>query len=180
MLRNKNKHSPVDHFDEIFVSGQPELRKIASYLKRSDESITLNVTALVNETYVKLRQGASDVESELHLRQRAGRAMRQILADAARRRAAEKRGGDGSIQFVCWDDNMEQFVRNDWELLALDAALTELASLDPRQSDMVEWHFFGGLTWNEVAGCLGISLATVEREWRMLRAWLAEQIQQNR
>lgn len=170
--------SAADRFDELFIAEQPELRKIASYLKRIDASVTLNVTALVHEAYLKLREGAPDVHSEVHLRQRAGRAMRHILADAARRRAAEKRGGDGSIEFVCWDDNLEQLARNDRELLALDAALSELALLEPRQAQMVEWHFFGGLTWNEVAQCLGISLATVERDWRVLRAWLAEKVRQ--
>ena len=75
---------------------------------------------------------------------------------------------------------MEQFAANDRELLALDAALTELASLEPRQADMVEWHFFGGLAWSEVAECLETSIATVQRDWRMIRVWLAERVRQYR
>ena len=171
---------PAEQLDELFALSQPQLRAIASFLKRRDRNATLNVTALVNELYVKLREGAPVIHSELHLRRLAGRAMRQILADAARRRIAQKRGGADDVQFITWDENIEAFVKSDRELLALDAALTELSGLERRQAEAVEGHFFGGLTWDEVAECQGVSTATVQRDWRMVRAWLAEAVAKNR
>lgn len=167
---------PSEQFDRLFLADHSKLRELASYLKRRDASATLNVTALINEAYLKLREALPEVQSELHLRRIAGRAMRQILADAARRRAAQKRGGDGSIAFLQWDENMDAMGNTSEDVLALDAALTELEQMDPRQAEMVEAHFFGGLSWPEVAEYLGTSLATVEREWRIVRAWLAEQV----
>ena len=104
MTPEKENRDRVERLNEFFVLDQSKLRELAFALKRLDRSATLNVTALVNQAYLKLREGAPDVESQLHLRRMAGQAMRQILADAARARAAQKRGGDGSVQFVNIDD----------------------------------------------------------------------------
>lgn len=169
---------PAEQLDQMFALSEPQLRVIASFLKRRDRSATLNVTALVNELYVKLREGESVIHSELHLRRVAGKAMRRILADAARRRLAQKRGGD-SAEFVTWDESVEALVKTDREFAALDSALDELALADPRQAEAVEQHFFGGLTWDEVAESQGLSSSTVLRDWRLVRAWLAEAIANN-
>ena len=174
MSPQKDECRRTEALDQLFAMSHSQLRQLAAYLKRFDGSLTLNVTALLNETYVKLREAAPNVESLLHLRRMAGKAMRNILVDAARQRKAEKRGGD--IQFVAWDENLEPFAKDDQEFLALDAALDELAAMDPWQSELVESHFFGGLSWSEVAQSLGVSIATVERDWRIIRAWLHQTI----
>ena len=114
---------PAEALNEYFALSHGQLRQLAAYLKRADGSLTLSVTALVNETYVKLREATPDIQGLLHLRRMAGKAMRQILADAARRRKAEKRGG--GIEFVAWDENMEHLAKNYREFLALDAALSD-------------------------------------------------------
>lgn len=101
--------------------------------------------------------------------------MRQVLIEAARRRQAEKRGGKGAV-FVTFDEALETPVSTDDELLALDGALEELARLNPRQAQMVEGRFFGGLDVAETAQLLDVSEATVLRDWRAARAWLAVQL----
>jgi RNA polymerase sigma factor (TIGR02999 family) len=98
-----------------------------------------------------------------------------VLIEAARRRKAEKRGGRDAV-FVTFDEALETSVSSDEELLALDSALTELATLNPRQAQMVEGRFFGGLDVAETAQMLEISEATVLRDWRAARAWLAVQL----
>ena len=179
MPTEKTAEKNVTKLDELFVLDHAKLREVAFAVKRMDRSATLNVTALVNQTYLRLREGTPDILSALHLRRIAGQAMRHILADAARARAAQKRGGDGSIQFVTVDASTEHLVSNDKELLALDDALDRLATLNWRQKEIVECHFFGGMNWREVADYMDLSLATVEREWRGVRGWLREQLSRN-
>jgi RNA polymerase sigma factor (TIGR02999 family) len=116
-------------------------------------------------------------DSALHFKNIAARAMRQILIEAARRRSSQKRGGNGSAVFVTLDDStVEAIAANDKELLAVDAALNELGRMNPRQAKVVECRFFGGLEIPEIAELLGTSEATVLRDWRAARAWLACEI----
>jgi RNA polymerase sigma factor (TIGR02999 family) len=104
----------------------------------------------------------------------AARAMRSILVDHARSRGAVRRGGDRAR--LPLDDAVALFESRSTDLLALDEALEELAKHDERQTRIVEMRFFGGMTTAELADVLGISTRTVEREWRMARAWLRRQI----
>jgi RNA polymerase sigma factor (TIGR02999 family) len=165
--------------DHLFSVTYEELRRLASTVKRGDPSATITPTALVNEAWLKLA-GSPELASTspLHFKRIAARAMRQVLVEAARRRSAEKRGG-GDVAFVTFDDALAQPVTASHDLLALDAALEELARLNPRQAQMVESRFFGGLEVSETATLLGVSEATVLRDWRAARAWLARELRRN-
>jgi len=175
--RPQRKHS----LDDVFSATYEELRRLASAVKRSDFNASLTPTTLVNEAWLRL-QGSPGLafESALHFKRIAARAMRQILIEAARRRHTQKRGGDGSAIFVTLDDSIaEATAASDKELLAVDAALDELAHMSPRQAQVVESRFFGGLEMPEIADLLGVSEATVLRDWRAAKAWLACQIRQS-
>ncbi len=162
--------------DELFSAAYEELRRLASSVRRGDPSATLSPTALVNEAWLKLR-GAPEVAltSRLHFKRIAARAMRQVLVEAARRRHARKRGGRDAV-FVTFDDSIGDGATWAADLLGLDTALEELARLHPRQAVMVESRFFGGLDVAETAELLGISEATVLRDWRAAKAWLAHEL----
>ena len=159
--------------DQLFSLAYEELRRLASSVKRGDPSNTLSPTALVNEAWLKLAK-APDVAatSRLHFKRIAARAMRQLLVEAARRRNAHKRGGDGAVIFVSFDDSLDRAATGRENLLSLDAALTELARLAPRQALIVESRFFGGLEVREIANLIGVSEATILRDWRAAKAWL--------
>lgn len=162
--------------DHLFSVTYEELRRLAASVKRSDPNASLTPTTLVNEAWLKLA-GSPELAatSPLHFKRIAARAMRQVLIEAARRRQAEKRGGKGAV-FVTFDEALETPVSTDQELLALDGALEQLAKLNPRQAQMVEGRFFGGLDVAETAQLLEVSEATVLRDWRAARAWLAVQL----
>jgi RNA polymerase sigma factor (TIGR02999 family) len=104
--------------------------------------------------------------------------MRQVLIEAARRRKADKRGGDAA--FVTFEDSMGDSATAADELLALDAALDDLARVSPRQATMVEARFFGGFDLQETAALLDVSEATIQRDWRAARAWLASELTMQR
>ena len=100
--------------------------------------------------------------------------MRQVLIEAARRRNAHKRGGEGEAIFVVFDDALHAVVTGEKDLLSLDIALEELARLEPRQATIVETRFFGGLEISEISALLGVSEATILRDWRAAKAWLGQ------
>jgi RNA polymerase sigma factor (TIGR02999 family) len=159
--------------DDLFSATYEELRRLAASVRRYDGSLTLNPTALVNEAWIKLaRTPAVADTSPLHFKRIAARAMRQVLVEASRRRHAHKRGGPDAI-FVMFDDALGVAADLSEDLLGLDAALNALARMDARQARVVECRFFGGLEVAETAELLGISEATVLRDWRAARAWLA-------
>jgi len=161
--------------DLLFSLTYEELRRLAACVKRTDPSVTLSPTALVNEAWIKLaRSPEIRVESPLHFKRIAARAMRQLLVEAARHRNARKRG-DGAL-CVTFDEALAAAPSTEADLLALDSALLELARLDPRQALIVESRFFGGLDVGEVASLLEISEATVMRDWRAARAWLSARL----
>ena len=162
--------------NDLFSLAYEELRRLASSVKRGDGSNTLSPTALVNEAWLKLAKSPPlGAESPLHFKRIAARAMRQLLIEAARRRTARKRG-DGEAIFVSFDDSFAASPSNERQLLALDEALSELARLDPRQAAIVESRFFGGLEIREIAALLNLSEATVTRDWRVAKAWLARKL----
>lgn len=163
--------------DELFSVTYEELRRLAASVRRDDPSATLSPTALVNEAWLKLA-GSPQVASttRLHFKRIAARAMRQVLVEAARRRHAGKRGG-GQVA-VTLDESLDGGSTSGGDLLALDEALEALARLEPRQAMMVESRFFGGLDVTETAQMLGVSEATVLRDWRAAKAWLARELRQ--
>jgi RNA polymerase sigma factor (TIGR02999 family) len=149
-----------------------ELRRLASaYLRRERPDHTLQPTALVHEAFLRLvDQRAVRWQNRAHFFGIAAQAMRRILVDHARAHGAEKRGaGDRRVSL---DDTLLVTGAPDVDLLALDEVLTRLATIDPLQSRIVELRYFGGLTLEETAEVMGISPATVGREWTMARAWL--------
>jgi RNA polymerase sigma factor (TIGR02999 family) len=162
--------------DYLFSVTYEELRRLAHSVCRSDPSATLSPTALVNEAWLKLVNSPHlDCASQLHFKRIAARAMRQVLVEAARRRNAEKRGGGEDVTFITFDESMGGASCGD-ELLALDAAMEELARMHPRQAMMVESRFFGGLEVGEIATLLDVSEATILRDWRAAKAWLAQEL----
>ena len=172
--------APLDssELDDLFSATYEELRGLAARIgARGGE--TLNPTALVNEAYLRLaRSRGLRIESDLHFKRIAARAMRQVLVEAARRRHAQKRGG--GQQMVTLDEGLDGMAQTSQEVLALDAALLELHGLAPRQATVVELRFFGGLELTETATLLDLSPATVTRDWRAARAWLARELREAR
>lgn len=165
--------------DLLFSVTYEELRRLASSVRRSDPGATLSPTMLVNEAWLKLASSPpAAVSSRLHFKRIAARAMRQVLVEAARRHSAEKRGAD--VAFVTFDDALATTVSHADEFLALDAALEELRLAHPRQAMMVESRFFGGLDITETAELLEVSEATIVRDWRVAKAWLAHELHQHR
>lgn len=164
--------------DALFSATYEELRRLASSVKRGDGCLTLSPTALVNEAWLKLAASRNlNPESPLHFKRIAARAMRQVLVEAARRRTAQKRGGGAAL--VTFDEGLTAGLETADDVLGLDAALEELARLEPRQALMVEYRFFGGLDVRETAEALGVSEATILRDWRAARAWLAQALRRD-
>ena len=162
--------------DDLFSAAYEELRRLATSVRRDDPAATLSPTALVNEAWLKLADSPAVAKtSPLHFKRIAARAMRQVLVEAARRRNAEKRGGGAPV--VTFDDAMSG-VTTATDVLGLDAALEALARIEPRQALMVESRYFGGLDVAETAQLLGVSEATVLRDWRAAKAWLARELRQ--
>jgi RNA polymerase sigma factor (TIGR02999 family) len=162
--------------DDVFSAAYEELRRLAATVRRGDPAATLSPTALVNEAWLKLADSPAVARtSPLHFKRIAARAMRQVLVEAARRRNADKRGG--GVAVVTFDDAMRGLTTAD-DVLGLDAALEALAQIEPRQALMVESRFFGGLDVAETAQLLQVSEATVLRDWRAAKAWLARELRQ--
>ena len=136
----------------------------------------MDPTALVHEAWLKLSgwDGIHAV-SQLHFKRIAARAMRQVLIDDVRRRKAAKRGGANDVLITMSLSPEPTLVVED-ELIALDDSLDKLARMNPRQATMVESRFFGGLDIPEISELLGISKATVLRDWRAAKAWLAQEV----
>jgi RNA polymerase sigma factor (TIGR02999 family) len=163
--------------DALFSATYEELKRLAASVRRSDPLATLSPTALVNEAWMKLAGSPPlGATSRLHFKRIAARAMRQVLVEAARRKRAGKRGGGAAV--VTLDEGTQALATGADELLALNTALDELARVHPRQATLVESRFFGGLDVNETAALLRVSEATVLRDWRAARAWLAQELRQ--
>ena len=164
--------------DHLFSVTYEELRRLASTVRRSDPMTTLNPTALVNEAWLKLSKSPKiAATSPLHFKRIAARAMRQVLVEAARRRSSGKRGA-GAEMTVTFDEAVQRKPSGGEEILALNSALDSLALMNPRQAVLVESRFFGGLDIPETATLLNVSEATVQRDWRAAKAWLAHELRQ--
>lgn len=146
-------------------------KKAAAYLRRERSGHTLQPTALVHETYLRLiDQKRVAWQNRAHFLGVASQLMRRILVDHARSRQARKRGGAGTR--VTFDEDLAPAASGGLDILAFDAALAELAALDSQQARIVELRAFGGLGVEETARLLGISGATVKRHWAFAQAWL--------
>lgn len=150
-----------------------ELRALAGrYFRRQRSDHTLQPTALVHEAFLRLvDQTHAQWNDRAHFFAVAAQAMRQILINHALARAAAKRGG-GRARIALAED-LAPAAEHEFDALALDEALKQLAELDERKARIVELRFFGGLSVEEVAEVLGVSKTTVESDWRMARAWLS-------
>ena len=153
-----------------------ELRRLArGYLGRERRAFTLQPTALVNEACLRLlKDRKQDWRTRAQVIGIAAMSMRQILIEAARARAAQKRGGE--LARVTLDEGLVADEARTVDVLAVDDALHRLAAIDAEQARLVELRFFGGLTIEEAAAALGISPATVKRHWAVARAWLQREM----
>jgi RNA polymerase sigma factor (TIGR02999 family) len=155
-----------------------ELRRLATnYLRRERGNHTLQPTALVNEAYLKLvDQRNAKWQNRAQFFGISAQLMRRILVDHARQHGAAKRGGSKQQRLSI--TSAERVVKQpEIDLLALNEALEELTLMDPQQAQIVELKFFGGLSIEETAEVLGIGHATVERDWKIARAWLRRQLE---
>jgi RNA polymerase sigma factor (TIGR02999 family) len=169
-----------DALEKLAAVVSKELHRLARrYMARERQGHTLTPTALVNEAYVRLID-ASQVQwqNRAHFFAVSAQVMRRILVDYARSRQNLKRGGQA--RHITLDENWLAGAEPDANLVAIDEALTALAAIDPRQSQVVELRFFGGLSHEETAEVLNTSVATVRREWTMARAWLHRELNERK
>ena len=179
-LLNKWCDGNTDALDHLLPVVYDELRRVArAHLRGEAAGHSLQATALVHEVYLRLvNVERMKIGGRAHFLAIAARLMRQILVDHARRKRADKRGGDISV--VDLADAAASVEPIAVDVLALDEALNEMASFDPRQRDLVELKFFAGLTIDEASKALGVSAATVEREWALAKAWLHQRLSPTR
>lgn len=146
-------------------------RRAAAYLRRERHDHTLQPTALVHEAYLRLvKQDRADWQTRAQFFGVASQVMRRILVDHARAANMAKRSGQWAR--VTLDEHVAEAPTRDVDVLDLDRSLTQLAEIDPRKSQIAELRFFAGLSLAETGQALGISVATVEREWQTARTWL--------
>jgi RNA polymerase sigma-70 factor, ECF subfamily len=176
-LRLPSSPTPPEPGPGLASSLYRELHRLAVGKMRFERgNHTLQPTALVNEAYLRLAgQSDSMWQDRTRVLGLAANAMRHILVDYARAHNAEKRG-DGQVQVTLIEDLVEGAKNSTADILAVDEALTRLAAFDPRQANILEMHFFGGLTFDEIALELGVSSRTVKRDWTMARAWLRQEL----
>lgn len=171
-LLNNAQAGDKKSLDEFLPIVYNELRRVAeNQLQNERDDHTLQATALVHEAYLRLlEQKDVDWKNRLHFFSIAAEMMRRILVNYAVKKNAKKRG-DGATR-ISLDEAVSYTKQRDFDLVALDEALTELAEFDEKQARIVELRFFGGLTIEETAEVLEVSDSTVKREWRMAKAWL--------
>jgi RNA polymerase sigma factor (TIGR02999 family) len=162
--------------DRLAQHVYPELRRMARrYMRNERQANTLQSTALVHEVYLRLVDVRKvDWRERAQFYAMAAQMMRRILVDAARARAAKKRGG--SAAKVNIDDTAVLSPAPDRSILALDEALTAFSRVAPRQASVVELRYFGGLTEGEIVAALDISPRTVRRDWDFAKAWLSREL----
>ena len=163
--------------DQLLPLVHDTLHRLAhQYVNRERRGHTLQTTALVNEAFLRL-VGQQDVdwENRAHFFAVSAQVMRRILVDYARQRASDKRGGQ--LQRITLDGETTVSAERSAELVALDDALAALESIHPRGCKIVELRYFGGMSNREAAEVLRISETTVERDWRLAKAWLYRELQ---
>jgi RNA polymerase sigma factor (TIGR02999 family) len=170
----------VAAFDALAPRIYRELHRLASgFMRRERDESVLQATALVHEVYLKLIDARSvTLEGKAHFFALCAQMMRRILVDAARKRAAARHGG--GLGRIDLDDLVDLDLNGskDRRLIALNDALDELTQSDPRKAKVVELRYFGGLSVEETARVLKVSVETVTRDWRLARGWLSAQIKE--
>jgi len=171
----QGKQESLDKLTPIIYE---ELRRCAHrYMQREQKGHSLQTTALINETYLRLLDCSKvSWKNRAHFFAVTARMMRNILVDYARSRRREKRGG-GRVK-VSLDQNRIALMERDPDLIALDEALKSMSAEDDRKSRVVEMRFFGGLSVEETAEVLGVSTQTVMRDWRLAKAWLVREMKE--
>jgi RNA polymerase sigma-70 factor (ECF subfamily) len=177
LLKGDLRKGPV--LDKLLPLVYDELRLMARrHLVSERENHTLNATALVHEAYMKLvDQTWGSAEGRGYFFGAASRAMRQILVDHARRRVRAKRGG--KQEAIPLEEHHLVVDKFEADLVRVDDALRELAGIEPRAVQVVECRFFGGLSVEETAEALGISVRTVKRDWILAKAWLHRKLKED-
>jgi RNA polymerase sigma-70 factor (ECF subfamily) len=170
---------PDDTLVEMMPEVYEQLRNLAEgYLSSERSNHTLQATALVHEAYLRLLdQRRVDWRNRAQFLGIAARMMRRVLKNYAVARAAQKRGGADPVR-VTLDEAIDFYQRSEINVEAVDETLSELEKLDARQAQIVELRFFGGLTIEEIGKLLGISVATVKREWATAKLWLQHELSQ--
>jgi RNA polymerase sigma factor (TIGR02999 family) len=176
LLLYQYHNGQTEGFEKMMALVYDDLRKLAAWQLQSERrDHTLQPTALVHEVYLKLAaQNPVEWQNKAHFFALAAQVMRHILVDYARTRQREKRGGPQTK--IAFEDALKFSSPSDPELIALDDALNALAGKDPRKSLIVELRYFGGLSLEETAEALDISVTTVKREWTMAKAWLRREM----
>jgi RNA polymerase sigma factor (TIGR02999 family) len=175
-LLNRWTSGDSEAINELMPAVYREMKRLANHVLRSERpNNTLQCTALVHEAYVRLvDQNRIQWKGRAHFFGAAANAMRRILVDHARQRQAVKRGAGARKESL--DDVLAIAVAPDLDLLAVDLALHELSLFDSERARIVELRYFGGLTIEEAAEVLGVSVATVNRDWTVARAWLYQRL----
>jgi len=162
--------------EQLFTLVYNELKRIArGHVRRSSGNLTVNPTALVHEAWIKITRGESrQFNDSVHFYNLLAQAMRHVILDLAKRRSTE-RHGQGFVRTDLRED-IEQPDRALDELLAVDAGLAKLQACDAELAQLVEWHFFCGLSFVDIAAARGVTERTVRRHWEMARLFLADVI----
>jgi len=161
--------------DRLIPLVYDELRRLAGRAMRHERTDhTLQTTALLHEAYLRMLGADVEWEDRAHFYAVAAQTMRRILVDHARARGRNKRGG-GDVR-IPLEESVAAGPSRSADVIALDEALSRLSSLDERKAKAVELHYFGGLTYDEIARVLGVSAATVDRELRLAKAWLYKEL----
>ena len=163
----------------LFASIYDELKRLAHAQLAGRAPRTLCTTALVHEAYIKLIRGDAGVQDRQHFVSLVVRAMRQILSDAARRKMADKRGGDVAMVTLNTGQGDSPVIEG-IDVLALEQAVDRLRGMHERLANVVEMHFYGGLSFNEVAELIGVTERTVQRDWTAARALLERDLGMSR
>jgi RNA polymerase sigma-70 factor, ECF subfamily len=177
LLLNRMRNGDSEAGDEAASLVYDELHRIAAReMRRENEGHTLQTTALVHEAYMRLAgSGSLEIQNRGHFFAVASQQMRRILVDYARSTNAQRRGG-GATKVDLEQLQIAVAPRSE-DVLSLDEALRDLERIDPRAAKVVELRYFGGYTDKEVVEALGISIATVRRDWEFARSWLFNQMQ---
>jgi RNA polymerase sigma-70 factor (ECF subfamily) len=164
--------------DELLEVVYPELHELARrHIASERAGHTLQATALVNEAFLRLVGSRIEWTDRAHFFAVAASAMRRTLVDHAKARRRAKRGG-GAVR-VTFDESMTPASPRTADVLAVDEALARLTEIDARKGRVIELHFFGGLTYDEIAHAIDVSSSTVKRELRFARAWLASELEKS-
>jgi len=171
-----DERTPKEPAEELLPQVYEELRRLArAHMQREQADHTLQATMLVHEAYLRVVGDADPGwNGRGHFFGAAALAMRRILVEAARKRRSQKRGGDRNR--VTLSDLEAAIEPPDGDVLAVDEAVRKLEASDPRKGEIVNLRYFAGLTNQETAEALGLSVGTIEREWRFIKSWLQTEL----